>query len=374
MRNKTITVSVLFSIILLGSIVAIWLLIPRSAKSPNDTLSLDEVWTFQANSYILATPILIDDQLIFRTADKIYSINAVTGNTNWETTARASDITINVNYIGQPIVGNSKFLISEEKYNSIGIYSTKTGEKLWTVEGQENIINAPIEIVDNIMIVARHDGNLVVYDLSAHKKLWSVALPPRTSTPIAANSGSVIVGMGDVLHVYGLKDGILLNEKTYAESLVAEIELSKSNIFISHAKEGGDWTISALQLDSLDTNWAFHAGKINHPDLSETNDHLSVVNQTLIVLDANQGDVLWEDNAKAFYSAPAFHENSLFFISRSRQGMFGKETKICKVETRKDARETCSVIDSSGYLLGPLATGDLLIVPRGSEIVAFTIP
>lgn len=367
MKNKT--TSLLLLIVLLGysSVIAC------SAESSNDNLPLNEVWTFQANDRILATPILINDQIIFRTADKIYSISALNGSLNWEIAARASTITINVNLIGKPIVGNSEFLVSEEQDNSIGIYSTKTGEKIWSVEGQINDINA-LEIVDDIMVVARHDGNLEVYDLASQQKLWDVPLPPRSFTPIAITSDSVIVGMTDVLHVYDLKHGNLLNEKPYAESLVAEITLSGSDVFVSHAKEGGDWTISSLQLDSLDTNWVFHVGKINHPYLSHTSDYISLFNQSLVVLDANRGNIMWQDNTQKYYSAPAFNENSLYFISRSTQGMFGKEQKICKAPIGEGVMGDCSVIDGSGSLLGPLVTGGLLIVPQGSEIIAFTMP
>lgn len=169
MKNKTLRL--LLSIVFLGSLLVTLAIIMRSRESLRNTLPLNQVWTFQADDRILATPIMIEDQIIFRTANNIYSISAVNGSLNWEIAARASDMTINVNDIGKPLVGNSKFLISEEQENSINIYSTKTGERIWSVEGQVNFINAPIEIVDNIMAVARHDGNLVVYDLSSHQKL-----------------------------------------------------------------------------------------------------------------------------------------------------------------------------------------------------------
>lgn len=376
MKNKI--VRLLFPIVLLGCFVAILAALTRSAETSSDTLPLREVWTFQADDRILATPILIEDQIIFRTADKIYSVSAVNGSMNWEISARASDITINVNHIGKPLVGNSKFLISEEQENSISIYSTEIGEKIWIVPGQVNFINA-LEIVDDVMIVARHDGNLVVYDLTSHQNLWEVALPPRSGTPIAANTDFVVLGAEDVLRVYGLKDGSLLNEKAYDESLIGEIALSGSNIFVSHAKEGGDWTISSLQLDSLDVNWMFHVGKVDHPYLSGTSDRLSLFNQSLTLLDKESGNVVWMDDSQKYYSEPAFHENSLFFISVQRK--FGKNKKICKVEIRNDAMKACSIADSTGrritspsYLLGPLATNDLLIIPRDSVIAAFTMP
>jgi outer membrane protein assembly factor BamB len=383
MKNKT--TGLLLSIILLATFAAIFVAVKYFARSSNGKLpllSLNEAWSFQADDPIVSTPILIDNQIIFRTADNIYSLNTIDGKMNWEIAARASEMTINMDFIRKPIVGNSKLVISEEQENSISIYATKTGEKIWTIEGQANMINAPLEIVDDIMVVTRHDGNLVVYDLTSRQKLWEVALPPRSSTPIAANSDVVIVGMGDVLRVYGLKDGKLLNEKTYVESTIVEIALSGSNIFISYGKNRGDWSISLLQLDSLDENWVFHAGKIVDHDLSVTSNHLSVFGDALLLLDTNSGNILWKDDAQRLYSAPAFHENSLFFISTPVGGMFVKDKyrEICKVEIGEDEMEDCSVLSSAGMsfsrprLLGPLVMNDLLIVSRDSEVTAFTLP
>jgi outer membrane protein assembly factor BamB len=318
---------------------------------------------------------LIGDQIIFRTADKIYSISAVNGGTNWEISARASDITINVNHLGKPIVGNSEFLVSEEQNNSIGIYSTNTGKKIWNVDGQVNFVYA-IEIVDEVMIVARHDGNLVVYDLTSHQELWEAALPPRSYVSIAANTDLVILGVASALRIYGLRDGRLLNEKTYHSSVIGDIVLSGSNLFVSYVNNGS-WNISSLQRDSLDENWVFHAGEIPDIHLSGTIDRLNVFDQTLLLLDTNDGNVIWKDDTQEYYSAPTFHENSLFFISR--QGIFDKN--LCKVEIREGAMEDCSVMKSTGmlfnfqgHLLGPLTANELLIVPRGSEIVAFAMP
>jgi outer membrane protein assembly factor BamB len=372
------TVKLLLPIVCLGFFVAILVAFARSAKSSSDKLPLNEVWTFQADGRILATPILIDHQIIFRTADKIYSVNAINGGANWEITARASDITINVNLIGKPIVGNSKFLVSEEQNNSIGIYSTKTGEKIWTVEGQVNFINA-LEVVDDSMIVARHDGNLIVYDLTSYQNLWEVALPARSPTPLAANTELVILGAKNDLRIYDLKDGRLLNTKTYDASSIWDIALSESNVFVNYAKEGGDESISSLRLDSLDENWVFHAGEYTAPNLSLAGDHLSLFNKALILLDSNTGNVVWRDDSQKYYSEPAFHGNNLFFISVQR--MFDNNKEMCKVEIREDTIKDCSLVDSTGrlvtaqsYLLGPLATNDVLIVPQDSTIAAFTIP
>lgn len=372
MKNKTIRLLLLT--LLPGCLVVSFVIITRFRESPKNTLLLNEVWIFQAGERVISTPILIDDQIIFQTANKIYSINAVDGSAIWEIAARASDITM----LEKPLIGNSKLLVSEEQGNSIGIYSTKTGKKIWSVDGQLNFINA-LEIVDNVMIVARHDGDLVVYDLTSRKKLWDDPLPPRSGTPVAVNKDLVILGAEDVLRVYGLKDGSILNAKSFGESFVGELLLSGSNIFVSYA-HNGDYSVSSLQLDSLNEKWVFHAGEeISYPYLSIAGDQLSVFNQNLILLDVNSGSVLWKDDSQKYYSAPAFHENSLFFISVKQ--MFSNNKEMCKIEMTKDAMKDCTLVDRTGrlvtsqsYLLGPLATDSLLIVPRGSEIVAFTMP
>lgn len=375
MKNKPI--GLLLPIVFLGAFLAVFMAMARSAGSSNDLLPLNEIWTFRADDRIIATPILIDDQIIFRTADKIYSISAVNGNLIWEATAKASDITINVNIIGKPIVGNSKFLLSEEQGNSIGIYSTKTGEKLWTVEEQINDINA-LEIVDDVMIVARHDSNLIIYDLTSHEKLWEVKLPPRAPTPVAANTDLVVLGAWDALRIYGLQDGRLLNEKIYDASSIWEISLSGSNILVNHTKDGGDENISSLRLDSLDENWTFHAGKITDPNLSVTDGYLSLFNKTLLLLDTKSGDVLWRGDVQEYYSAPVFHQSSFFFISKQKK--FDKNRKMCKVEISKGTIEGCARVGGTGRFfetlqpLGPLATNKLLIIPQDSEITAFTMP
>ena len=347
----------------------------RSAETSRAKLPFDEVWTFQADDHILAMPILFDNQLLFRTADKIYSISALDGSLNWEIDSRASFTTISVNLLGTPLVANSKFLLAEEQDNSVSIYATKTGEKLWTVDGQINDINA-LELVDDVMIVARHDGDLVVYDLTSHEQLWDVVLPSRAPTPIAVNTEFVILGAWDALRIYSLKDGRLINEKIYDTSSIWELALRGSNIFVSTAKDGGDWSISSLQTDSLDENWVFHAGKITHPYLSVTNEYLGVFNETLLVLDPNSGNVLWDDDTNKDYSRLAFHGNSVFFISS--QGLFEKR-KICKAEISKDMPAECFTLVTSEMgpslpLLGPVVTNDLLIVPQDSTIAAFTIP
>lgn len=378
MKNKTI--GLLLPIAFLTCLIVVLAVFTTRLREPStNTLPLNVVWTFQADDRILVTPILIDDQIIFRTADKVYSISAVNGSINWEIAARASDIAINVNNTGKPLVGNSEFLVSEEKDNSIGVYSTKTGERIWAVEGQINSINAPPEVINNIMAIARHDGNLVIYDLISHQKLWEVALPPRSSTPIAANPDLVIVGMGDILRVYSLKDGTLLNEKAYDESLIIEIALSGSNIFVGIA-DNGNYSVASLQLDSLNENWVFHAGEeISHPYLSGTIHYLSVFNQNFILLDVNNGNVVWKDNSQKYYSAPAFHENNLFFISV--QQIFDNNKNLCEMEIRENTIKDCSLVQSTGrlitsqsYLPGPIAVNDLLIVPRGSDVVAFAMP
>lgn len=373
MKNNAI--KLLLAIACIGFFVAIFVALARSAESSNDKLPFEEVWTFQSDDSILATPVLIDDQIIFRTADKIYSISALNGSVNWEIASRASSTTINVNLLGKPIIGNSKFLLSEEQDNGVGIYSTRTGKKLWTVEGQINDINA-LELVDNVMIVARHDGNLVVYNLTSHEKLWEVVLHPRAPSPVAVNAEFVILGAWNALRVYGLKDGRLMDEKIYDASIVWEIELSGSSIFVNHTKDGGDESVSSLQLGSLDENWTFHVGKTTDPHLSLTDDYLGFFNETLLVIDPNNGNVLWEDDTNARYSEPAFHENSVFFMPR--QGLFDRQI-ICKAEIREGMTADCFTIGTPNMklnlpLLGPLVTDDLLIVPQDSAIAAFRIP
>jgi hypothetical protein len=120
MKNKT--TGLLLSIILLATFAAIFVAVKYFARSSNGKLpllSLNEAWSFQADDPIVSTPILIDNQIIFRTADNIYSLNTIDGKMNWEIAARASEMTINMDFIRKPIVGNSKLVISEEQENSI---------------------------------------------------------------------------------------------------------------------------------------------------------------------------------------------------------------------------------------------------------------
>lgn len=374
MKNSTI--KLLLPIVFVGCFLVVLVALVFSGESSSDTLPLKEVWTYQAVDRIIATPILIDDQVIFRTANTIYSISVANGSMNWEITSEASVTTINASFHGKPVVGNSEFLLSEEQNNSIGIYSTETGDRKWTVAGEVNFINTPIEIVDDIMIVARHDGNLVVYDLTAQQKLWEVALPPRAPTPIVATTDFVVLGAMDALRVYSLEEGSLVNEKTFDEFLIGEIALNNSNIFISYTKEGGDWTASSLQINSLNENWMFHAGKITHPYFSVGDDYLGLFNETLLLLDPNTGNVLWEDSTNDQYSEPAFHENSVFFISS--QGLFDKK-KICEAEISKGMIADCFAMGTaevrpSSSLLGPLVANNLLIIPQDSKITAFALP
>lgn len=371
MKNKT--VGLLLPIAFLGYLITIFVAITTGAReSSRNTSPLNEVWTFQADGRVLATPILIDDQIIFRTKHKIFSISAVDGSKYWEITASASNMMLNT----KPLVGNSKFLISEEQNDSISVYSTKSGERLWFIGHQPNSINTPVELVDDIMVVATHDGDLAVYDLTSQHELWKVALPMRVPTPIAANSDLVISGAENVLRVYNLKDGHLLNEKSFGEldkSFVVEILLSESNIFVSSASNG-NYSISSLQLDTLKENWVFYAGKeISHPYLSGTIAHLSLFNQNMILLDTNDGNDIWRDFGEQSYSSPAFHEDNMFFI------FVDSNRKLCKVEIKEGAIKDCFVVDNIGnlfqsYVPGPLATSDLLILPRGSDVVALTMP
>ncbi len=372
---KTKPIKLLLLIIFLGSFAIVLVTTGRFTEQSGTGLPLQRVWTFKAGNPIVATPIQIGDQIIFRTVNKIYSIDSVDGSMNWEIAARASNITANVNLIKKPIVGNSNFLVSEEENNSISVYSTKTGGKIWGVSGQVNSING-IEIVGDVMIVATHDADLVVYDLTSRQKLWGVALPARTGTPVGIGADFIVLGARNALRVYSLKEGRLLNEKTYDMSSIGEIELSKSSIFITYAKNG-DWSISSLQWDSLDENWTFHGGEITHPYLFGTNDSLVIFNKALTLLDINSGKVLWQDNAQEYYSPPAFHENSVFFVSM--QGLFDK--RVCRVQLKKSPVKACSSLENNGMslnpmrsLLGPLTTDELLIIAHDSEIFAFKIP
>jgi outer membrane protein assembly factor BamB len=361
--------------LILCVIITCLVLYETASKPQGISLDKDVAWRVETDTPLIITPILIDDNLIIRTHDEIISLDNSSGKIYWETQSNAYSKLIDDYAIPRQLTGNSQYLIVGEASNSIGVYSTETGSSWWKFATDIDFINN-IQIIDNIMLIARHDHDLAAYDLDSKRKVWDTTVPGPTNLSIAANTNVVVLAAGQLLQVYDLQSGKLLEAVSYPDAILGEVILDGTTLFLVYNPEEGEGlSVDSLQLDSLEKNWTYHEDLSVQSYLHVIDRQLYLYDKALVSLDKSTGALLWKEDTQVFYSKPVAYSDDLYFISIGS----GLDKNLCSVKVTSGKLVECTTVGkarlfgSANDIVASLVVDSMLIVSNDTEVVAYQL-
>lgn len=373
--NYGATKSLLYALLILCASIACLGLYETPSKFQSISWDKEDVWRFETDAPIITTPILVNQDIVVRTDDQIIVLDKNSGKMRWQVQSDAYNKLVDDYAIPRQITGNSQYLIVGEESNSIGIYSMETGSSLWKVATDINFINS-IQIIDNIMLIARHDHDLAAYDLDSKRKIWDTTVPGPTNLSIAANTNVVALAAGQSLQVYDLQSGKLLEAVSYPDVILGEGILDGSTLFlVFNPEEGEGLSIDSLQLDSLKKNWTYHAGLPAQSYIHVIDHQLYLYDETLVSLDKTKGALLWKEDTQIFYSKPVAYGDNLYFMAIGR----GLDKNLCTIRIASGKLEDCTTIGKARLsgaakdIIALLVINNMLIVSNDTEVVAYQL-
>lgn len=177
------------------------------------TQQLDEVWQYQLNALALAAPVIDNDRVYVQSIDgRITAIEKRTGRLLWS--FRDAEPGLTITGTAQPVLFNTAsgtLLLTGLANGKFVALNVATGAQQWEyriarASGKTDVsrlvdVDSGVIVVDNLVIIAGYQGDLVVIDPSN----GSVVAAREFSTyrPMAFVNGALI-GVDDKSHVIAL--------------------------------------------------------------------------------------------------------------------------------------------------------------------------
>ncbi len=151
-----------------------------------------EQWRFEADGYVLSSPTVIDGSVYFgTTGGTIYSLDAQSGNKNWEVT---DDFGRDVNT--SPTVADGTVFIGGHGDAMYGL-DAGDGSEIWSFETTGPMYGSSPTVVDNTVVFGDGDGFVYAIDSDDGTKQWEFTTGDSvTSSPTVAD-GIVYCGSDD---------------------------------------------------------------------------------------------------------------------------------------------------------------------------------
>ncbi|MDB4713064.1 PQQ-binding-like beta-propeller repeat protein, partial [bacterium] len=268
-----------------------------------------ELWVFEASGELGTMPVVNHDGTVyFGTNEKLYSINAESGEKNWDYSGSAYTSPVignngNIYFCGSinGIIGGSPHLIGLSSDNII-IFETVINGGAW----------APV-LGSNGIIYVGVGGEVFAFNSKDGSKIWSFKNPgnlPFRCAPAIGVDGNIYIGSdGGRFFALDSETGSLKWEKAVAgASIRSSPVISEDGSLIFGAKYG---VLHSLDLATGDDNWAFDFGDdiIVYSNPSITKDEIIYIGADdgkLYAISSKDGSKVWEyqQASDATYSSP----------------------------------------------------------------------
>jgi outer membrane protein assembly factor BamB len=151
-----------------------------------------EIWRRDLGMALRRPPVVVDDKIYAVTTDnQLFCLSAVDGSTVWRHTGASE--TTSIYGSSMPAVKNEVAVIAYSSGEVFGI-NTSRGNELWSeliglgsdrrsaAAGISDVVAAPV-IVDGMVYIGGHGGDLAAFNLTNGFRIWSQKLGSINSTP-----------------------------------------------------------------------------------------------------------------------------------------------------------------------------------------------
>ena len=264
--------------------------------------------------------------------DRLLSIDADTGKTNWEFKTGGgcrSAVTVGPNetvyaccyktgifavdgYSGTevwnfkeeprgfgmvPTLGNDGTLYAGSPSGKVYAIDSRTGKKIWDFKTDNEVYSTPVLGKDNTVFVGSYDHKFYALDTKTGKEKWSVDMGSNIfADPVYGQDDTVYIGTGNHIHALNGKDG--------KEKWSFETDSDAGSPIL--AKDGtmyvGDWDGNVYAIDTKNQKqlWKkkFNGMTKEKPTLTPDGKLFITAGGKLQVLDAKTGRKSWEFDTK----------------------------------------------------------------------------
>lgn len=195
----------------------------------------EQVWSRQLNSELVSPPSSTNNHVVLQTSSgSIYNLNAQTGEQRWRFDTTMPSLSLRGN--SRPTFFAS-FVVLGQANGKLAVLDINTGELRWDpriahARGDTEIermvdVNATPLLIDDHLFAVSYQGQLVAYDLSSGRPLWTV--DESSFNDMARGMGNIYVSSSEgVVRAYDRRTGdvrwsqnSLLRRKTTAPTAIS---------------------------------------------------------------------------------------------------------------------------------------------------------
>jgi len=260
-------------------------------------------WSYNSPQKIVSSPVIYKKLMIIQTESLLIALDLVTGNKVWESTI-FSDSGYQRNNRSANIIIKGNILALQSQENIVAVYDPNEGNFLWDTyiktldissaeKGDTEVYD--IEIANDLVLVARHNKNLVAYDAKSGKLVWQNTLPERTGFHIMQEKEKILVGTTYQLLIFDKLDGNLIKDYRFDNSSAA-LYKDQEAVYVMYMN--GPCSISALDAHSLTSKWCIKPSLLDYLTgfilMADDETSFFVANDDLLVaISKETGQVLW---------------------------------------------------------------------------------
>ena len=232
-----------------------------------------------------------------------------------------------------PAISNNRVFVGSGDYTFLAL-DLKTGDKIWTVKGDEKFPSAPVVIPapdgsGEWILINGYDGIVRCLNSTDGSPVWTYKVEDYINgTPAIVDDSFVSFGGCDkVIHVLNLKDGSLFNEIPTDSEIISSVATAGNTIFCStYANQ-----LVATNTDSEGLTWIYETDGFpfsSSPAVDENHVYIGSKDKHLHAVDVTSGKPAWkfrtggpvESSPLAFDDAIVFGSNDGRLYAVSREG------------------------------------------------------
>jgi outer membrane protein assembly factor BamB len=359
-----ITVSLLFVTLFTCISLAYLFFFSKNEITPYQ-FPLQQRWELSVENQIRSTPVVYNNRVLIRTVDKLYAINAQTGEIMWSVVLPKDW------HAAPPIVQDNVVVVSHSQGTTALDFTT--GEYLWE-KLDEDTRSDTYPAISNEDVVVIVDSAILIRDIKTGKLLWKIQNPyARSDAIVVKDKENLYIIFRDEIRSYDIRTGNL-NWSHPTEEWSLQIGSFDDEVFYLQGRR--DDGIAAYSLDKQTTLW--HTDDVNpsvYPMAKYEN--ILVIGTkgcSPVALNATTGDILWvADGVWSLdtYQTPLIVDNIIYIRSLYGKNIYAINKSDGKVIGYLKLGMPDIVSSNADYSLGPVQYNGLIIFPAGNRLLAY---
>ena len=223
------------------------------ALDPQGNTPARRWWAFAGDGAKLTTPVVVDGEVIFGSADHcIYAVNATSGKVLWKHET-------GYGFVARPAVAG-KTIIAGDRGGNIYAYAAATGKSLWTA-GTGGPIGTPAVIYHSSAFIAAGYGDWGIYAFSVPtgKRLWYTRLADYTDyAPVVLDRTLIVASRDGKASGISPETGKILWSTNLHGVPLAKPIVDGNSVVI----KVGDHRLVNIDVQTGKILWAYHTGAV----------------------------------------------------------------------------------------------------------------